>query len=100
MMNHLNGTPRGSIAVPAHVACDPQALSRRAVRQTSGAGAPAPWRAPARLTRAIVGESPLNKAEAHRLAHKLRDPKFYTSRTDRAVNSLTVERGPKVVQHD
>lgn len=51
---HLNGTPRGSIAVSAHVACDPQALSRRAVRQTSGAGAPAPRRAPARLTRAIV----------------------------------------------
>jgi hypothetical protein len=30
-----------------------------------------------------------------RLAHKLRDPKFYTARTKRAVNSLTVERGPK-----
>jgi len=29
----------------------------------------------------------LNKAEAHRLAHKLRDPKFYTARTKRAVNS-------------
>ena len=29
------------------------------------------------------------------LAHKLRDPKFYTARTKRAVNSLTVERGPK-----
>ena len=28
-----------------------------------------------------------NKAEAHRLAHKLRDPKFYTARTKRAVNS-------------
>lgn len=28
-----------------------------------------------------LGESPLNKAEAHRLAHKLRDPKFYTART-------------------
>ena len=27
------------------------------------------------------------KAEAHRLAHKLRDPKFYTARTKRAVNS-------------
>jgi len=26
-------------------------------------------------------------AEAHRLAHKLRDPKFYTARTKRAVNS-------------
>lgn len=26
---------------------------------------------------------------------KLRDPKFYTARTKRAVNSLTVERGPK-----
>ena len=42
-----------------------------------------------------LGGSPLNKAEAHRLAHKLRDPKFYTARTKRAVNSLTVERGPK-----
>ena len=40
--------------------------------------------------------APRNKAEAHRLAHKLRDPKFYTARTKRAVNSLTVERGPKV----
>ena len=37
-----------------------------------------------------LGEQPLNKAEAHRLAHKLRDPKFYTARTKRAVNSLTV----------
>lgn len=27
------------------------------------------------------------EAEAHRLAHKLRDPKFYTARTKRAVNS-------------
>ena len=26
-------------------------------------------------------------AEAHSLAHKLRDPKFYTARTKRAVNS-------------
>lgn len=43
-----------------------------------------------------LGESTMNKAEAHRLAHKLRDPKFYTARTKRAVNSLTVERGPKV----
>ena len=34
-----------------------------------------------------LGERPLNKAEAHRLAHKLRDPKFYTARTKRAVNS-------------
>lgn len=34
-----------------------------------------------------IGEHPLNKAEAHRLAHKLRDPKFYTARTKRAVNS-------------
>ena len=34
-----------------------------------------------------LGESPLNKAEAHRVAHKLRDPKFYTARTKRAVNS-------------
>lgn len=33
------------------------------------------------------GVEPLNKAEAHRLAHKLRDPKFYTARTKRAVNS-------------
>ena len=47
-----------------------------------------------------LGESPLNKAEAHRLAHKLRDPKFYTARTKPAVNSLTVERGPKVVPHE
>ena len=47
------------------------------------------------LIAAHIGESPLNKAEAHRLAHKLRDPKFYTARTKRAVNSLTVERGPK-----
>jgi hypothetical protein len=29
----------------------------------------------------------LNKAEAHRVAHKLRDPKFYSTRTKRAVNS-------------
>ena len=42
----------------------------------------------------------VHKAEAHRLAHKLRDPKFYTARTKRAVNSLTVERGPKVVSHE
>ena len=34
-----------------------------------------------------LGEQPLNKAEAHRLAHKLRDLKFYTARTKRAVNS-------------
>ena len=47
-----------------------------------------------------LGEQPLNKAEAHRLAHQLRDPKFYTARTKRAVNSLTVERGPKVVPHE
>jgi len=47
-----------------------------------------------------LGESPLNKTEAHRLAHKLRDPKFYTARTKRAVNSLTVERGPKAVPHE
>ena len=33
------------------------------------------------------GKCRLNKAEAHRLAHKLRDPKFYTARTKRAVNS-------------
>ena len=38
-------------------------------------------------TKTHLGESPLNKAEAHRLAHKLRDPKFYTARTKRAVNS-------------
>lgn len=30
--------------------------------------------------------SPENR-EAHRLAHKLRDPKFYTARAKRAVNS-------------
>ena len=29
-----------------------------------------------------------------------RDPKFYTARTKRAVNSLTVERGPKAVPHE
>lgn len=34
-----------------------------------------------------LGGQPLNKAEAHRLAHKLRYPKFYTARTKRAVNS-------------
>lgn len=51
-------------------------------------------------TKTHLGESPLNKAEAHRLAHKLRDPKFYTARTKRAVNSLTIERGPKVVSHE
>jgi hypothetical protein len=34
-----------------------------------------------------LGERPLNKAEAHRVAHKLRDPKFYSARTKRAVNS-------------
>ena len=33
-------------------------------------------------------------------AKKLRDPKFYTARTKRAVNSLTVERGPKAVPHE
>ena len=38
-------------------------------------------------TKTHLGERPLNKAEAHRLAHKLRDPKFYTARTKRAVNS-------------
>lgn len=27
-------------------------------------------------------------------------PKFYTARTKRAVNSLTVERGSKVVSHE
>ena len=51
-------------------------------------------------TKTHLGESPLNKAEAHRLAHKLRDPKFYTARTKRAVNSLTIERGPKAVPHE
>ena len=30
----------------------------------------------------------------------LRDPKFYTARTKRAVNSLTIERGPKAVPHE
>ena len=30
-----------------------------------------------------IGERPLNKAEAHRVAHKLRDPKFYSVRTKR-----------------
>jgi hypothetical protein len=34
------------------------------------------------------------------VAHKLRDPKFYTARTKRAVNSLTIERGSKVVSHE
>ena len=34
-------------------------------------------------TQTHLGESPLNKTEAH----KLRDPKFYTARTKRAVNS-------------
>lgn len=43
---------------------------------------------------------PATYPEAHRLAHKLRDPKFYTARTKRAVNSLTIERGPKVVSHE
>ena len=38
-------------------------------------------------TKTHLGESPLNKAEAHRVAHKLRDPKFYTARTMHAVNS-------------
>lgn len=38
-------------------------------------------------TKTHLGESPLSKAEAHRLAHKLRDPKFYTARAKRAVNS-------------
>ena len=51
-------------------------------------------------TKTHLGERPLNKAEAHRLAHELRDPKFYTARTKRAVNSLVVERGPKVVSHE
>jgi hypothetical protein len=37
----------------------------------------------------ILGEVPTEffEGEAHRLAHKLRDPKFYTARTKRAVNS-------------
>ncbi len=51
-------------------------------------------------TKTHFGERPLNKAEAHRLAHKLRDPKFYTARTKRAVNSLTVERGPNAVPRE
>jgi hypothetical protein len=38
-------------------------------------------------TKTHLGERPLNKAEAHRVAHKLRDPKFYSARTKRAVNS-------------
>ena len=38
-------------------------------------------------TKTHLGESHLSKAEAHRLAHKLRDPKFYSARTKRAVNS-------------
>ena len=33
-------------------------------------------------------------------AERARDPKFYTARTKRAVNSLTVERGPKAVPHE
>ena len=37
------------------------------------------------LARCIVGDRCHGKA--HRLAHKLRDPKFYTARTKRAVNS-------------
>jgi len=41
-----------------------------------------------------LGESPLNKAEAHRLAHKLRDPKFYSVRTKRAVNSGSAGPNP------
>lgn len=37
-----------------------------------------------------------NVAELIRqLLRELPDPKFYTARTKRAVNSLTVERGPK-----
>ena len=39
-------------------------------------------------------------AENAEQPHKLRDPKFYTARTKRAVNSLTVERGPKAVPHE
>ena len=49
----------------------------------------------ARQGSARLGSAGPGKAEAHRLAHKLRDPKFYTARTKRAVNSMTVERGPK-----
>ena len=33
----------------------------------------------------------MNKAEAHRVAHKLRDPKFYSARTKRAVNSSATD---------
>ena len=29
-----------------------------------------------------------------------REPKFYSVRAKRAVNSLTIERGPKVVPHE
>ena len=36
-----------------------------------------------------LGERPLSKSEAHRVAHKLRDPKFYSARTKRAVNSAS-----------
>lgn len=43
-------------------------------------------------TKTHLGESPLNKAEAHRLAHKLRDPKFYSARTKRAVRALGQHR--------
>ena len=48
---HLNGTPRG--AIPADVACDPQAIARRAVRQSSGAGGRFHQSEPTRLSRAV-----------------------------------------------
>lgn len=51
--HHVNGTARGAIAVPADVPCDPQALARRAVRQTSGAGVRYHRSEPTRLTRAL-----------------------------------------------
>jgi hypothetical protein len=38
-----------------------------------------------------LGERTFNKAEAHRVAHKLRDPKFYSVRTKRAVNSSATD---------
>ena len=45
-----------------------------------------------------LGERPLNKAEAHRVAHKLRDPKFYSARTKRAVNNG--DSGHEWAQHE
>lgn len=48
------GAPEAAVRSITHPASPSQALSRRAVRQSSGAGGPVPRRAPARLTRAIV----------------------------------------------